>query len=173
MCSRVKKDIAEAPCPAGSCCHRQRWHVTKIHLETLEASNESRAVVYNYMSLDNVMLVLECMWASKLLLEWMDCKKTIRAERPTSSPVEVFRLRLEVPLRSTLLWPAHKSLLNGGRSVNFYGLCYEGSKTRRPNSPFWVSNPWKHMWCHKALPANSKAFSLWFKCQQSVATCWL
>lgn len=61
------------------------------------------------MSLDNVMLVLECMWASKPWLEWMDCSKTIRAKRPTSSPVEVLGLRLEVPLGSTLLLPAHKS----------------------------------------------------------------
>lgn len=100
--------------PAGSCCHRQWWHVTKIHLGTLEASNESRAVMYNYMSLDNVMLVLERMWASKPLLEWMDCNKTIMAKSPTPSPVEAFRLRPEVPLGSTLLLPAHKSLLKEG-----------------------------------------------------------
>lgn len=107
-------------CPAGSCCHRQQWRVTKTHLGTLEASNESQPVMYNYMSLDNVMLVLECMWASKPLLEWMDCNKTVRAKRPTSSPLEVFRLRLEVPLGNTLLLPAHKSLLNGRRSMKIF-----------------------------------------------------
>lgn len=128
-------------CPAVSCCHHQCCHITKVHLGPLEASNESWAVLYNYMSLDNVMYVLECMWTSKLLLEWMGCKKTIRAKRATPSPGEVFRLRLEVSLGSTILLPAHKSLLHGRKSMNFYGLCYEGSKTRKSNSPFWVSHP--------------------------------
>lgn len=95
---------------------------------TLEARNESWAVVYSYMSLDNVMLTLECMWASKTLLESVDCNKTIRAKRPTSPPAEVFRLRLEVPLGSTWLLPAHKSLLNGRRSMHFYDLCYKRRK---------------------------------------------
>lgn len=136
--------LLDCPVQLGSAIIIKWWHVTKIHLGTLEARNESWDVVYNYMSLDNVMLVLECMWASKTLLEWVDGNKTIRAKRPTSSSVEVFRLRLEVSLGSTRHLPAHKSLLMGRRSMHFYGLCYKRSKTIRPNSPFWVSNPWKH-----------------------------
>jgi len=86
-------------------------------LGRLEASDESQAVMYNYMSLDNVMLVLECMWTSKPLLEWMDYNKTLRARRPTSFPIEVFSLRLEVPVGSVLLLPAHESLPSGRRSM--------------------------------------------------------
>lgn len=78
------------------------------------------------MSLDNIVLVLECMWAGKPLLEWVDYKKTVTAKRPTSSLVEVFRLSLprgQTALASTqvitewkeeheFLWPVLLSKYN-------------------------------------------------------------